>query len=85
MVESVTCNGCGTRHVLVGGVGAGTDKTDLQVLRPVVVLDSLLELGDWSGKIWSEWTVDVWLKLVKVDLDQGVVLGTLIFTELLSV
>lgn len=85
VVKGVTSDGGGTGHVLVGGVGARTDQTDLELLRPLVGLDGLLELGDGSGKVRSEGTVDVRLELGKVDLNQLVVLGTLILTEFLGV
>jgi hypothetical protein len=44
--HGVLSNGGSTAHVLVGRVGAGTDKTDLELLGPLVGLDSLLELAD---------------------------------------
>lgn len=82
VVESVLGDGGGTAHVLVGGVGARADKTDLEVLRPAVGLDGLFELADWGGKIGSEGTVDVGLELGEVDLDELVVLGALVLAEL---
>jgi hypothetical protein len=85
VVESVLGNGSGTAHVLVRGVGARADQTDLELLRPAVGLDSILELADGSGKIGSEGTVDVGLELRKVDLDELVVLGTLVLAELVGV
>jgi hypothetical protein len=83
--HGVLGNGGGTGHVLVGGVRAGTDKTDLELLGPVVGLDSLGELGDGGGQIGGEGTVDVGLKRIKVDLDELVVLGALVLAELVSV
>jgi len=85
VVESVTGNGSGTGHVLVRGVGARADKTDLHLLGPAVGLDGLLELTDGSGKIGGEGTVDVRLELGEVDLDELVVLGALVLLELLGV
>ena len=85
VVESVTGNGGGTGHILVGGVGARTNQTDLELLGPLVGLDGLLELGEGSSQIGGEGTVDVRLELIQVDLDELVVLGTLVLTELGSV
>lgn len=85
VVESVLGNGSGTAHVLVRGVGARADQTDLELLRPAVGLDSILELADGSGKIGGEGTVDVGLELRKVDLDELVVLGALVLAELVGV
>ena len=44
--HGVFSDGGGTGHVLIRGVGARTDETDLEVLGPLVGLDSLLELAD---------------------------------------
>jgi len=85
VVESVLGNGSRAAHVLVGGVGARADKTDLEVLGPAVGLDGILELADGGGKIGSEGTVDVGLELGEVDLDELVVLGALVLTELSGV
>ena len=85
VVKSVTGNGSGTGHVLIRGVGARTNQTDLEVLRPLVGVDSLLELGYGGSKVRSEWTVDVRLELGEVDLNQLVVLSTLVLAELLTV
>jgi hypothetical protein len=85
VVESVLGNGSGTAHVLVGGVGARADQTDLELLGPAVGLDGILELADGGGKIGSEGTVDVGLELRKVDLDELVVLGALVLAELVGV
>lgn len=81
VVQSVAGDGSSTGHILVGGVGARADQTDLELLGPLVGLDSLLELGDGSGKIGSEGTVDVGLELIEVDLNELIVLSTLILTE----
>jgi hypothetical protein len=59
-------NGSRSRHVLVGRVGARSDKTDLELLGPVVVLDGLGELGNGGREIGSEGTVDVGLELRQV-------------------
>lgn len=85
VVQSVTSDRGGTGHVLIRGVGARTDQTNLELLRPLVGLHSLLELRNGGSKIRSEGTVDVRLKLREVDLDQLVVLGALILTQLLGV
>ena len=85
VVESVTGDGSSAGHILVGGVGARADKTDLELLGPVVLLGSLGELGDGGSKIGGEGTVDVGLELAQVDLDVLVVLSTLIGAELLLV
>lgn len=85
VVDGVTSDGGSSGHVLVRGVGARADETDLELLGPVVILDGLAELGDGSGQIGSEGTVDMGLKLVQVDLDELIVLGALITTELLGV
>lgn len=85
VVESIASDRGGARHVLVRRVGARTDETNLEVLGPVVVLDGLAELGDGGGQIGGEGTVDVRLELGQVDLDELVVLGTLVLTEVSSV
>ena len=85
VIKSIAGDGGSTGHVFVGRVGTGTNQTDLELLWPVVGLDSLAELRDWGGKIWGEWTVDVWLKLGEVDLNEFVVFSALIFSELLGV
>jgi hypothetical protein len=85
VVHGVLSNGGSAGHILVGGVGARSDKTDLELFGPLVGLDGLLELGDGGSEIGSEGTVDVRLELVKVDLDELVVLGTLVLAELLGV
>jgi hypothetical protein len=85
VVESVLGNGSGTAHVLVRGVGARADQTDLELLGPTIGLDGILELADGGGKIGGEGTVDVRLELRKVDLDELVVLGALVLAELVGV
>jgi hypothetical protein len=59
-------DGSRSGHVLVRRVGAGSDKTDLKLGGPVVVLDGLGELGDGGGEIRGEGTVDVGLELGEV-------------------
>lgn len=73
---------CRTAHVLVRGVGAGADQTDLKLLRPAVGLNCILELADGGGEIGSERAVDVRLELREVDLNELIVLGALVFLEL---
>lgn len=85
VVESIAGDRGRARHILVGRVGARTDKTNLKLLGPVVGLDSLAELGDGGGQIWGEWAVDVGLELRQVDLNQLIVLSTLILPQLLCV
>lgn len=85
VVKSVLSNGGGTGHVLIRGVGAGSNQTDLEVLGPLVNINGLLELGDRGSKVRSERTVDVRLELRQVDFDHLVILGTLILAELLAV
>ena len=85
VVEGITGDGGATRHILVRGVGARADQTSLELNGPVVVLDGLGELGEGSGKIGGEGAVDVGLELGEVDLDDLVVLGTLIGAELVGV
>jgi hypothetical protein len=85
VVEGITGNGGSAGHILVRGVGARADQTDLELVGPAVVLDSLAELGDGSSQIGGEGTVDVGLELGKVDLNQLVVLGTLVRSEAVGV
>ena len=85
MVESVASDRGRARHILVRGVGAGTNQTNLKLLGPVVGLDSLAELGNGGGKIGGEWAVDVGLELRQVDFDELIVLSTLILPQLLCV
>lgn len=85
VVKGVLSNGGSAGHVLVGGVGARADKTNLELLGPLVGLNGLLELGDGGGQVRSEGTVDMGLELGQVDLNQLVVLSTLILAELLGV
>lgn len=61
VVESITGNGSSAGHILVGGVGARSNETDLELRGPVVFLNGLLELGDGGSKVRGERTVDVWL------------------------
>jgi len=76
VVQSLLGNGSRAGHILVGGVGAGADQTDLELGGPVVGNDSLLELAEGSGKIGGEGTVDVGLQGVEVNLDDLIVVGT---------
>jgi hypothetical protein len=85
VVKGVTGDRSGARHVLVGGVGARSDQTDLELSRPALLLDGLLPLGKGSGQVRGEGSVDVRLELAQVDLDHLVVLGTLVGLELLGV
>jgi hypothetical protein len=85
MVEGVLSDRGGTGHVLVRGVSARANKTDLELLGPLVGLNSLLELGDRGSKIGSEGTVDVRLQLREVDLNQLIILGALVFAKLVGV
>jgi hypothetical protein len=85
VVEGITSDRGGTGHILVRGVGARTNQTDLELLGPAVLLDSLAELGDRSSQIRSERTVDVRLELGEVDLDELVVLDVLVRAEAVGV
>ena len=85
VVHGVLGNGGGTGHILVGGVGARADQTDLQLGWPVVLLDSILELGDGSSQVGSEGSVDMGLEFAQVDLDELIVFRALILTETLSI
>ena len=85
VVESILGDGSSTRHILVRRVGARANQTDLELLGPAVGLDSLLELRDGSSQVRGEGTVDVGLELGQVDLDQLVVLSTLILAKVLGV
>lgn len=77
-------NGGGTGHVLVRRVGAGSNQTDRELVGPVVSLDSGSELGERGGKIRSVRSVDVGLKLGEVDLDNLVVLGSLVSSKVVG-
>lgn len=79
--HGVTGNRGRALHVLVRGVGARADKTDLDLKGPVLLNGNLLELGDGGGQIGSEGTVDVGLKSVEVNLNELVVLGTSVSRE----
>lgn len=85
VVEGITGNGSTTSHILVRGVGARADQANLELLGPLVVLDSLTKLGDGSSQIGSEGSVDVGLELRQVNLDELVVLGALIGLETVGV
>jgi hypothetical protein len=84
VVSGLLGNVGGSGHVLVRGVGAGTDKSDFELLGPRVLLDLGGELGDGGGKIGGEGTVDVGLKLGEVDLDSLVVLGSLVGSQVVG-
>jgi hypothetical protein len=85
MVEGITSDRGGTGHILVRGVGARTNQTDLELLGPAILLDSLAELGDRSSQIRSEGTVDVGLELGEVDLNELVVLDVLVGAKAVGV
>ena len=55
-----------TRHVLVRRVGARTDKSNLEILGPAILLNSLLELRKRCSQVGGERTVDMGLELGKV-------------------
>ena len=76
--HGVTGNGGGSLHILVRGVGARADKTDLDLKGPALLNGNSLELRDGGGQIGSEGTVNVGLKSVEVNLNELVVLSTLI-------
>lgn len=82
MSHGILSNGGSAGHILIGGVGARADQTDLDLLRPAVGLGNLLELADGSSQIGGEGTVDVGLEGVEINLNELVVLGTLVLTEL---
>jgi len=83
--QSIAGDGGTARHVLVRRVGARADQTDLELLGPVVGLDSRRKLGDGGGKIGSEGSVDMGLECVEVDLQELVIFGSLIGTKLLGI
>lgn len=85
VVESILRNRRSTAHVLVGRVRARTNQTDLELIRPAVGLDRILELADRGGEIGREGTVDVRLELAEVDLVELVVLGALVLAETVGV
>jgi hypothetical protein len=59
-------NGCRAGHVFIRRVGARTDQGDFELGGPVVLLDGILELGEGSGQIGGERTVDVGLEFGQV-------------------
>ncbi len=83
--QSVSRDACRTAHILVRGVSARPNQPDLQLFRPLVCLDSVLELADRRGKIWREGTVDVWLELGEINLNELIVLNPLILVKLSGV
>ena len=64
--SSLTSDGSSAGHILVRRVGARTDQRNLQLLRPAVLLDSVLELRERGSKVRGERTVDVRLELGQV-------------------
>lgn len=64
--SSLISDGSGSGHVLIRRIGAGSNKSDLELRGPGVGSHSLGELGDRGGKIGSVGSVDVGLKLGKV-------------------
>lgn len=74
-------DGGGSGHVFVRRVGAGTDQSDLELRGPVVVLDSLGKFGDGRSQIRGEGTVDVGLEFVQVQVDDLVVFGILVGSQ----
>lgn len=84
VVGSFLGNGSGTGHVLVRRVGARSDETDGELIGPVVSLDGSSELGERGGKIRSVRSVDVGLELGEVDLDDLVVFGSLVSSEVVG-
>src|SRR5258707_3375862 len=78
MLSGFLCNRGRTRHVLIRRIGAGTNKRNLEVLGPAVLLHFLCELRDRSGEIRGEWPVDVRLQLREVKFYMLIVLGTLV-------
>mmetsp|Transcript_17846 Transcript_17846/g.49936 ORF Transcript_17846/g.49936 Transcript_17846/m.49936 type:complete len:278 (+) Transcript_17846:639-1472(+) len=77
-VESLLGNGCSAGHVLVGGVCAGADEASLELRWPAVLLDVGGKLGDGVGEVGGEGPVDLGLQLAEVDLNELVVVGSLI-------
>lgn len=74
----------GARHVLVRRVGARTDESDLDLIRPSVLLADLGKLGDGGSEIGSEGTVDVGFEFREVDVDDLVVFGVLVGLEVVG-
>jgi hypothetical protein len=99
MIRCLLRDGRAAGHVFVRRVGARADQSDLEFLWPIVLLDLLGELGDGGGKVGSEGTIDVWLKLREVlraksgmetnrtnmthNLDDLVILSTLIWNKIM--
>lgn len=63
----------GAGDVLVGGVRAGADQRDLQLLRIALGLDRFGDLGDRHGGVGRERAVDVGLEFGEIDFDDAVV------------
>lgn len=66
VVGGLLDDGGRTGHILVGGVGARADKSNLDLLWPVVSLGGLGQLRDRSGQIGGEGSVDVGLQFREV-------------------
>merc|ERR1719158_762373 len=65
-------------HVLVGGVGAGTNQTVPHLKRPSISLGSSSQIMDRCGEVRSEGTVNMRLQCGEVYLYQLVVLAALV-------
>lgn len=66
MREGLGGDGSRSGHVLVRGVGARSDQSDLELLGPSVGSNGLGELGDGGGEIGSVGSVNVGLELGEV-------------------
>ena len=88
MITSLLGDRGRTRHVFIRRVRARTDQGNTKFLGPVVLNHRILKLRKRRGKVRREWTVDVGLKLVEVNLDVSVILsvtvGQKVATELRS-
>ncbi|KAH3659493.1 hypothetical protein OGATHE_005538 [Ogataea polymorpha] len=80
---SILDDGGSSRHVFVGGVGTGSNQTNLDLQWPVIGNGNFLHLRHWGSEIRSEWTVDVWLQGVEVDLNHLVILTALISRQVI--
>ncbi|KAH3681124.1 hypothetical protein WICPIJ_007899 [Wickerhamomyces pijperi] len=78
VLGGISDDGSGSGHVFVRRVGTGTDQTNLDFQWPVLGNGNFLNLGDWGGEIWGEWTVDVWFQGVQVDFNDFVVFSTFV-------
>ena len=61
--------GSNSAHILIRRVGAGSNKTILDLQRPGVGLGGLTQLRDGGGKVGGEGTVDVGLQGAQVNFD----------------